>query len=36
MDDSYVLSYYEPFFGDIDNDGDLDMMAAGSRTKCRG
>lgn len=32
MDDSYVFSFYEPFFGDIDNDGDLDMMAAGSRS----
>ncbi len=30
-DDSYVIRPMDAFFGDIDNDGDLDIMTAGGR-----
>src|SRR5690554_594096 len=31
VDDSYVINPKDAFFGDIDNDGDMDIMAAGGR-----
>ncbi len=31
VDDSYVINPKDALFGDIDNDGDMDIMAAGGR-----